>query len=185
MLPNRKVPGREKYGRPKGTDHCVINSVLSAPLPLPLGNQPSLTPCSSNGTGSQRLVQGLGLWPKQGQSVNLPESGMRMLKESSNISTGVAKLIRESKIPTANLSNSRKTFIYKSSEWGQPTEGRKGERWGPERAMMISFAPLEPTVTKPGKLLDFTVTWANTFPFLLEFVWVGSFETKRMLTYDT
>ena len=39
---------------------------------------------------------------------------MQMLKESSNISTGVAKLTCESRIPNATLPNSRKTVIYKA-----------------------------------------------------------------------
>lgn len=79
---------------------------------------------------------------------------MQILKEGSNVSTGVAKLIYESMTPRAISSNSRKTFIYKSSEWGLPTEERKEERGGTESTVMISFAPLEPTVTKPGKFLD-------------------------------
>lgn len=69
-----------------------------------------------------------------------PDSEMRVLKESSNISTRTAKLIRESRILMAIFSNSWKTFIYKS-ERGQPTEGRRGETWGTETDMMTSFSP--------------------------------------------
>ena len=73
----------------------------------------------------QRLVQGLSLWPNQ---VN--QSDMQMLKESSNISIGVAKLTCESRIPNATLPNSRKTVIYKAvSEWGYPQ--REGYPWEP------------------------------------------------------
>lgn len=102
----------DKRGRP-----CVMDIRCFLCLaPLPLGNKTSLTPSSSNGPLNQTLVQGLGLRPKQDQSVNFPESDIRMLKGSRNISTGIAKLTRESRILMATLSNSGKTFIYKRSK---------------------------------------------------------------------
>lgn len=45
-------------------------------------------------------------------------------------------------------------------------EGERRDEGQREQAVMTSFKPMEPTMTKPGKLLDLTVTWANIFPLL-------------------
>lgn len=66
----------------------------------------------------------------QSQSDNFPERDVRMLIESSNISTGTAKLTRDSRTLMATSSNSEKTFICRRNEWSQPTEGRRGRDKG-------------------------------------------------------
>lgn len=71
-----------------------------------------------------------------------------MLKESSNVSIGVAKLTCESRIPNATLPNSRKTVIYKAvseaTHRGKetvPVRAGAGERRGVGGPDGIIWAP--------------------------------------------
>lgn len=142
-----QAPQQRKRRETEETDPCVMNiwcSVCSAPLPL--GSQPSLTPCSPNGTVNQRLVQGLALWPKQGQSVNFPKSDRHMLKENSKISTGSAKLICESRILMASNPTHGKHSSTKGANEASPEregEGRDEGQTEPWRHLLSPWNQLQ------------------------------------------
>lgn len=165
----KERPQEEKNKGQKGDRPLCHGSMVFSLLSTPtLGNKTSLTTCSSKGTVNQMLVQGLGLWPKRDQAVNFPESDIRMLKESRTMSTGIAKLICESRVLMASLPNLWETLIYKRREWGQPTEGRDE---GHREPWWHHLSPWNQLWQSWEKLLDFTVTWANIFPSPLELEW--------------
>lgn len=141
MLPNKKASGKAKKGDKGNRLLCQRHTLFCLLSTYHWGtNSPSL----------HAILMGLSIrhWSKdwvcdlsKANQWTSPESDIRMLKESSNISTRTAKRICEPRILMAMFSNSWKTFIYKSSERGQPTEQRRGERWRTETDMMTSFSP--------------------------------------------